>query len=168
MTEAAERTSVPAVEGFFTMGDEPQLIGGRLQGGAYCFPLHLGGGDPRQPDGTVEQVLLSRTGQIWSFTNSAYPPPPPFVIAEPYEPIVIAAVELEVERMVVLGQVAPGWAVDDLNVGMAVQMELGVLYTDDDVDYMTWQWRPLEVNPRIGGGPVFDRAPLTESRSTGG
>ena len=155
MTTSTERARVPAVEGFFTMGDEPQLIGGRLETGGYCFPLHLGGSDPRCPAGSVEEVLLSRRGRIWSFTNSAYPPPPPFIITEPYVPIVVAAVELEVERMVILGQVTPGWTVDDLEVGMEVELDLGVLYADDDTDHLTWQWRPLlgaDVVGPVGGG----------------
>ncbi len=137
------RVRVPAVEGFFTMDDQPRLIGGRLETGGYCFPLHLGGSDPRRPAGGVEEVLLSRTGTIWSFTNSAYPPPPPFIVTEPYVPVVVAAVELAEEQMVVLGQVAPGWTVDDLEVGMDVELELGVLYADDETDHMTWQWRPV-------------------------
>mgnify|MGYP001577076087 FL=1 len=159
MTTSTERARVPAVEGFFTMGDEPQLIGGRLETGGYCFPLHLGGSDPRCPAGSVEEVLLSRRGRIWSFTNSAYPPPPPFIITEPYVPVVVAAVELEVERMVILGQVTPGWTVDDLEVGMEVELELGVLYADEDTDHLTWQWRPLlgadivgEMVGAVGGG----------------
>ena len=159
MTTSTERARVPAVEGFFTMGDEPQLIGGRLETGGYCFPLHLGGSDPRCPAGSVEEVLLSRRGRIWSFTNSAYPPPPPFIITEPYVPVVVAAVELEVERMVILGQVTPGWTVDDLEVGMEVELDLGVLYADDDTDHLTWQWRPLlgadivgEMVGAVGGG----------------
>ena len=137
---------VPAVEGLFTLDDEPHLIGGRLPAsGGYCFPLHLGGADPRHPGEVAEEVLLSRRGRIWSFTNSAYPPPPPFVLTEPYQPVVVAAVELEVEKMVVLGQVAPGWTVDDLRVGDQVELALGVLYEDDDHEYLTWQWRPLDV-----------------------
>ncbi len=152
-SQAIVRQRVPAVEGFFTMDDEPSLIGGRLDTGGYCFPRHLGGSDPRRPSGEVEEVLLSRRGTIWSFTNSAYPPPPPFIVAEPYVPVVVAAVELAEERMVVLGQVAPGWTVDDLEVGMEVELDLGVLYEDDDTDYLTWQWRPvgLEPAPEEGG-----------------
>ncbi len=57
----------------------------------------------------------------------------------------IAAVELEVEKMVILGQVTPGWTVDDLRVGDQVELALGVLYEDDDHEYLTWQWRPLDV-----------------------
>ena len=75
---------VPAVEGFFTLGEEPHLIGGRIaDAGGYCFPFHLGGADPHHPAAAVDEVLLSRTGRIWSFTNSAYPPPPPFILTEP-------------------------------------------------------------------------------------
>ena len=147
MNMTTGRTRLPAVEGLFTMGDAPQLIGGRLETGGYCFPMHLGGSDPRRPAGGVEEVLLSRLGTIWSFTNSAYPPPPPFIVTEPYVPVVVAAVELAEERMVVLGQVASGWTVDDLEVGMAVELDLGVLYRDDEVDYMTWQWRPVDGPP---------------------
>ena len=57
----------------------------------------------------------------------------------------VAAVELEVEKMVVLGQVTPGWTVDDLRVGDQVELALGVLYEDDDHEYLTWQWRPFDV-----------------------
>jgi len=142
-SQPTTRQRVPAVEGFFTMDDEPSLIGGRLDTGGYCFPRHLGGSDPRQPWGEVAEVLLSRRGRIWSFTNSAYPPPPPFIVAEPYQPVVVAAVELEAEKMVVLGQVVPGWTVDDLEVGMEVEVALGVLYGDEDTEYLTWQWRPV-------------------------
>jgi len=145
------RERVPAVEGFFTMDDEPSLVGGRLDSGGYCFPRHLGGSDPRQPSSDVEEVLLSRRGRIWSFTNSAYPPPPPFMVAEPYVPVVVAAVELEAEKMVVLGQVVPGFTVEDLEVGMEVELALGVLHADEDTEYLTWQWRPVDAEPAPDG-----------------
>tara|TARA_Y100001934_G_C12096273_1_gene651665 strand:+ start:168 stop:368 length:201 start_codon:yes stop_codon:yes gene_type:complete len=57
--------------------------------------------------------------------------------------VVVAAVELDVERMVVLGQVVPDFAVGDLEVGMEVELELGVLYEDEETEYLTWQWRPV-------------------------
>ena len=64
---------------------------------------------------------------------------------EHYEPVTIAAVELEEESMVVLGQVAPPFGVDDLSVGMEVELVLGTLYEDDDNQYLTWQWRPVDI-----------------------
>ena len=55
--------------------------------------------------------------------------------------------ELEAEKMVVLGQVVPGWTVGDLEVGMEVEVALGVLYEDEDTEYLTWQWRPVATEP---------------------
>ena len=138
------KIEVPAVEGFFTVEEESHLIGGRFKkSGNYCFPKNLGGSDPGFPEDEIEEVLLSRVGKIWSYTNSSYPPPPPFIAAEPYEPIVIAAVELEQEKMVILGQVVNGYSVDDLSVGMRVEVTVGTLYEDSEHRYLTWMWSPL-------------------------
>ena len=138
------KIEVPAVEGFFTIEEEAHLIGGRYKkSGSYCFPKNLGGSDPNFSEDEIEEVLLSRVGKIWSYTNSAYPPPPPFIAAEPYEPIVIAAVELEEEKMVILGQVVNGYSVEDLSVGMQVEVKTGTLYEDSEYRYLTWMWKPL-------------------------
>ena len=139
-----KKKQLPAVEGLFTMDDQPRLIGGRIvETGGYCFPKDLGGSDPVACTGKVEEVLLSREGKIWSFTNSTYLPPPPFVPDEQYEPVTIAAVKLQEEAMVVIGQVAPGFGVQDLAIGMGVELALGTLYEDDEYEYLTWHWRPL-------------------------
>ncbi|NNE72426.1 MAG: benzoylsuccinyl-CoA thiolase [Acidimicrobiales bacterium] len=140
------KPQLPAVDGLFTTDDPPHLIGGKVPGReSYFFPKHLGGGDPHaEPGAELEEVALSRRGKVWSFTNSAYPPPPPFVVTEPYEPVVIAAVELEAEKMVVLGQVVDGLTVDDLEVGMEMELAVGPLYEDDDNVYLTWKWKPAE------------------------
>ena len=138
------KIEIPAVEGFFTIEEEPHLIGGRFKkSGSYCFPKDLGGSDPNFPEDEVEEVLLSRFGKIWSYTNSTYPPPPPFIAAEPDEPIGIAAVELVEEKMVVLGQIANGYGVEDLSVGMTVELTVGTLYEDSESCYLTWMWKPL-------------------------
>ena len=135
----------PAVAGLFTLdADEPRLIGGRVPGtDSYFFPKHLAGGDPRVGPVELEEVLLSRRGRVWSYTTSHYPPPPPFVAAtEPYEPITIAAVELEAEKMVVLGQCVAGVRPEDLEVGMEMELTVDTLYCDDDGEYLVWKWRP--------------------------
>ncbi len=54
----------------------------------------------------------------------------------------LAAVELETEKMVVLGQVVAGVSVDDLKVGMEMELVLGTLYEDDENEYMVWKWQP--------------------------
>jgi uncharacterized OB-fold protein len=137
---------VPAVEGLFTMDEaDPRLIGGRSSNGSYFFPKDLAGSDPTGDGAPLEEVLLSNRGRVWSYTNSAYPPPPPFVpTTEPFEPVVIAAVELPLEQMVVLGQVVPGYSTDDLHLGMEMQLVLDTLYEDDAHEYLVWKWKPIE------------------------
>ena len=141
----ATKTTVPAVEGLFTVVDgHAHLIGGKIPGReSYFFPKHLAGADPAVGPTELEEVRLSRRGTIWSFSNSEYPPPPPFVPrTDPYEPITIAAVELATEKMVILGQVADGWTVHDLEVGMEVELIVDTLYEDDEHVYIVWKWRP--------------------------
>ena len=142
---------VPAVEGLFTMdAGDPHLIGGRSSNGSYFFPKDLGGTDPYSDGSPPEEVQLSSRGRVWSYTNSAYPPPPPFVVTtEPFVPVVIAAVELPVEQMVVLGQVVPGVTVDDLTVGMEMELVLDTLYEDDENEYVVWKWKPVAAGEAV-------------------
>jgi uncharacterized OB-fold protein len=141
------KTRVAAVEGLFTLDEhEPRLIGGKAASrDSYFFPKHLAGSDPAALGDEIEEVQLSRFGKVWSYTNSAYPPPAPFVVTtDPFVPVVIAAVELEREKMVVLGQVVPGYTVEDLSVGMDMELVLGTLYEDDEHEYLVWMWKPVE------------------------
>jgi len=54
-------------------------------------------------------------------------------------------VELESERIVVLGQAVPGITVADLTVGMEVEVVPGVLDEDTETTWTTWHWRPTGV-----------------------
>ncbi|MGH9208744.1 MAG: Zn-ribbon domain-containing OB-fold protein [Acidimicrobiales bacterium] len=139
------KTRVPAIEGWFTMDEaEPRLLGSRCTTcGTYFFPRE--GFFCRNPecDGSeFEEAPLSRSGRIWSFTDNRYQPPAPYVPADPFEPYAIAAVELEEEKMVVLGQLLPGTEVGSLKAGDPVEMVLDTLYEDDDHAYLVWKWKP--------------------------
>ncbi|MDE0603553.1 MAG: OB-fold domain-containing protein [bacterium] len=139
------RTSVAAVEGLFTLDpDEPRLIGGRARSrGSYFFPKSLAGSDPACLGDEIDEVLLSRVGKLWSFTTGEYAPPAPYVIpGDEFEPYVVAAVRLAEENLVVLGQVVPGVSVDELSVGMEMELVIDVLYSDDEHDYLVWKWAP--------------------------
>ena len=139
------KTAVPAVEGLFTLDDdEPRLIGGRARSrGSYFFPKSLAGSDPACLGDEIDEVLLSRTGRLWSFTTGEYAPPAPYVIpGDEFEPYLIAAVELADESLVVLGQAVAGVAVGDLSVGMEMELVVDVLYSDDEHDYLVWKWAP--------------------------
>ena len=147
MSETTTRTRVPAVEGWFTLDDEPRLLGTRCsQSGTYYFPPETTmSRAPGFADSTLEPVELSRTGTIWSFTNAGYQPPEPYVpVSDPYEPFAIAAVELAEEQIVVLGQVVAGVGVEDLRIGMEMELVLDTLYSDDEHDYVVWKWKPTE------------------------
>ena len=145
----------PAIEGWFSTGDEPALLGTRCRRcGTSFFPRETNFCRNPACDGDeLDEVELSRRGRVWSYTDARYQPPPPYIprhgADEEYQPFAIAAVELEAEGMVVLGQVADGYGVDDLTIGAEVELVVEPLYTEGDTTYLTWRWRPLteEVRP---------------------
>jgi hypothetical protein len=140
------RTRVPAVEGWFTMDEAaPELLGTRgVESGSYFFPKAIAtSANPTAPFEGREAVALSRRGRVWSFTTNHYKPPAPYVAADPFEPYTVLAVELEQEQMVVLGPLATGADPEQLRIGMEVELVLGPLYSDDDHEYVVWQWAPV-------------------------
>ena len=140
------RERVPAVEGWFTTYEPYTLIGGKCPTcGTYVFPPRSGACPNPGCDATeLEPTELSRRGRIWSYTENHYAPPPPFVAPDPFEPYALAAVELEAEGLVILGQVAKGIMAADLEIGMAVEVDLQVLCTDGDgQETWIWTWAPV-------------------------
>jgi uncharacterized protein len=132
--------SAPVLDGWFTLDAEPHLLGNRCTAcGTYYFPK-LKTGFCRNPDcsgESFEDTPLSRTGRLWSFTNAVYQPPEPYVAAEAFQPFGIAAVELEREKMTVLGQLATGTELSTLKAGMAMELVLEPL----DDGKLTWKWK---------------------------
>ncbi len=142
----SEKTQTPAVEGWYTMDvDQPHLLGTQCaKCGTYYFPKQSHFCKNPSCDSTeFEEVQLSRTGKVWSYTNACYQPPEPYVAADPFEPFTIAAVELEKEKMIVLGQVVKGVEVAQLKVGAEVELVLETLYVEEDNDKLVWKWKPL-------------------------
>lgn len=154
-----------AVEGWFTLepkdtthrpeGADPiALIGTRcVDSGTYFFPPErVMSRAPGYADSELVEVELSTTGRLWSYTDAQYQPPEPFIpLSDPYQPYCLAAVELEKEKLVVLGQVVPGVTIDDLQVGMEMELVAGTLYEDDDNEYIVWKWRPRNGNAGASG-----------------
>jgi hypothetical protein len=138
--------SVPAVEGWFTTDAQPRLLGTRCTGcGTVFFPRASGFcRNPECRGREFDDVELSRVGTVWSYTDAQYQPPPPYIPArETYEPFALAAVELAEEQVVILGQVAQGYGVDDLRVGAEVELVVEPLYEIDGVEHLIYRWKPV-------------------------
>lgn len=137
--------TTPVVDGWFTTGAEPALLGARCTScGTVFFPKIEGFcKNPACSGEEFETVELSRRGTVWSYTDAQYQPPPPYIpTTDPFVPFALAAVELP-EGLVVLGQVAAGYGVTDLRVGAEVELVVETLYTDDSGARSTWRWKPV-------------------------
>ena len=144
MSEA--KTQLPAIEGWWSVANgAPHLLGSQCSDcKSYFFPKEsMYCRNPGCASTEFDEVKLSRTGTVWSFTEHYYKPPEPYIAPEPFEPYTIAAVELSEEKMVVLGQVAKGVEASELKAGMNVELVLETLYEDDDNEYLVWKWKPL-------------------------
>lgn len=142
------RTRKAVVEGWFAgEGEEFALLGTRCRACASVFFPREDAfcRNPGCSGRELDEVPLSRRGRVWSFTDGRYRPPAPYV-SDPeraWEPYVLLAVELEAERMVVLGQAPPGTAAEEITVGMEAEVVPGVLNEDDEHIWTAWHWRPL-------------------------
>jgi len=144
------RTRTPVVTGWFTGdGDDFTLLGTRCSACASAFFPREDGHcrNPGCDGGDLAEIPLSRRGRVWSYTDSQYRPPSPYVTDPelPWEPYTLIAVELVAERIVVLGQAVPGVTVADLTVGAEVEVVPGVLHEDGETVFTTWRWRPTGV-----------------------
>ena len=141
MTIKDRRTKqIPAVEGLFRWpSDSPALIGGRCKlCGNYFFPKALPFHKP-DCEGDVEEIFLSRSGKLQSFTVQHYPAPPPFLYNEPFEPYGIGTVELP-EGICIPGMLT-GVDVKNIRVGMAAKLVIEKLYEESDgTEIMTWKF----------------------------
>lgn len=140
----------PVVEGWFTT-DPPALRGQRCTTcGATVFP-------PRattcpNPDcrgDRLDGVTLARTGTVWSWATNHFPPPPPYVAADPYLPTTVVAVELDGEAITVLGQLADGDDPATLHVGTPVEVVLGELASDDGTPRSMFRFRVAGVRAEV-------------------
>lgn len=132
-----------AVDGWFTSGDRPSLVGARCSAcGTFTFPPTAIFCPNPACDGTdLERVELSRTGTVWSYTVNHYAPPPPAIAPDPFEPYGVLAVELPREQLVVLGKAADGVDLAALAVGMTVEVVVEPLIPGSEE--LVWKWRPV-------------------------
>lgn len=140
------KSRVPAIAGWFVAdGEIAHLLGSQCKiCRSYFFPKEtFFCRNPACRSTEFEEVALSRRGTLWSFTDNRYPPPAPYVAPDPFVPYVVAAVELDKEKMVVLGQVVAGIGVDQLRAGQEMELVIDTLSEDSENEYLIWKWRPV-------------------------
>lgn len=140
------KTERPFLDGWFASGEGgAHLTGTRCTScGTYYFPRQTRFcRNPACSGEQFEEVPLSRRGRLWSYTNACYQPPEPFVAPDPYAPFAIAAVELDREKMVVLGPVVQGVEVGALEVGMPMELVIETLSETPTERQLCWKWKPV-------------------------
>ena len=140
----AQKKQYPAVEGLFTCPpEEPRLIGGRCKScGTYFFPKFAAFHKLGCEQGPVEEVLLSRRGELVSYTVQYYPPPRPFVSPDPFVPYGIGLVALP-EGIQIPGMLT-GIKIEDVKTHINVELVVEKLFQDEDGnEALTWKWRPV-------------------------
>lgn len=138
----ATNPQVPVVDDLFRWTDDGvDLVGTRCEGcGNHYFPKSLSCRNPACTNKSVSEVLFGRHGRLHSYTVQGYQPPPLFRV-DSWAPYGIGLVELP-EGLRVMGMLT-GCSTDELEIGMAVDLTVEALYTDDDGrDVLTYKYTP--------------------------
>ncbi len=138
----AVTAGTPAVEGWFTL-DPPALLGLRCATcGTTVFPPRATTcPNPACRGDELDNVTLARTGTVWSWAVNHYPPPPPYVAADPFVPTTVVAVELDGESLTVLGQLDDEDDPTALALGTPVEVVLGEVGSEDGMPRSMFRFR---------------------------
>jgi uncharacterized protein len=135
----------PIAEGLFTWpAAEPQLIGSRCDDcGAHTFPAQPY--CPRCASTSMSEVLLPRTGSLWTWTIQGFrPKSPPYKGNDAFEPFGVGYVDLG--ELLVEARLTENEP-DRLEIGAAVELVLIPLYRDENgTDVLTYAFRPQETD----------------------
>ena len=136
----------PIAEGLFTWpAAEPQLIGARCDDcGARTFPAQPY--CPRCASTSMSEVLLPRTGSLWTWTIQGFrPKSPPYKgddTVDTFEPFGVGYVDLG--ELLVEARLTENEP-DRLAIGAALELALIPLYRDEDgTEVLTYAFRPQE------------------------
>lgn len=140
----SEKGKIPALPDLFTWSEDGVRIRSAKCNscGTYFFPEYHEQHRPGCSREGVENVLLSKEGELVSYTIMHYMPPPPFKTQEDITPYTIGMVEFP-EGIQICGIVVePG--PNKLKTGAKVETTTYTLYKDDDGrDVVTWAFRVL-------------------------
>lgn len=131
----------PVVAGLFSEDAEgARLLGSRC---ASCATPYFPRSDrchhPDCSDSQMEDAAFGPLGTVWSYSVQNYPPPPPALYEEPYQPYALAVVDLE-DGLRVVGRLEGDPA--DVRVGAPVEIVLAPVRREDDGgELVTWMFR---------------------------
>lgn len=140
---ADSSSQLPLAEGLYTWpSDAPQLIASRCEScGEVAFPKQSS--CPHCTGESVEEILLSRRGTLWTWTIQGFPPPPPYIgDAERFEPFGVGYIELP-EGIRVESRLTSSDA-EALRIGMEMELVVEKFVEDaEGRDLMTFAFRPV-------------------------
>jgi uncharacterized OB-fold protein len=145
MTEATEQKRVLLGEGLFTPtepGVDGQIIATHCRScGDYFFPRSFTCHNPECEEKDVEDVSLSPTGVVDTYSDMSYPPPPPYVVKkEDWVPTPVVSVKMP-EGIHIIGMM-DDCTPEEVSIGMEVQTVIRVLYTDKNGEELVgWKFR---------------------------
>ncbi|MDH5781630.1 MAG: Zn-ribbon domain-containing OB-fold protein [Dehalococcoidia bacterium] len=139
----SSKKKVAIIEGLFTWpSDDPRLIISRCKKcGSASFPKapFCPNPDCEKSRDNIEVVELSKRGKLYSYTYQIYQPPAPFRM-EPFEPYAIGMVDFP-EGLRIYGIIN---RMENLRIGMEVETTVDKLYEDEENEYITWMWKPID------------------------
>ena len=133
-----------SAEGLFAeTTDGPRLLGSVC---ATCktpyFPRSAGCHNPDCDLSKMEDARFGPSGIIWSVSIQNYPPPPPVVCDDPFQPFAVGMIDLP-EGLRVLGRIAANDP-ESVGVGDAVELILAPLGRDESgSEVISWQFQPV-------------------------
>lgn len=136
------KKQVPVREGLFTWGAEgPQLIGSRC---TRCREVTF----PEQQicpnccTQTMERLLLSRRGKLYSFTIQRHQPPPPYRGPDPFTPY--GAGEVELPEGVIITSVLTESNPEALKIGMEMELVIERFFDDGEGnEVVCYKFKPV-------------------------
>ena len=136
--------ATPAVEGLFRAADDgARLLGSRC---TTCqtpyFPKSELCHNANCDDSKMQDAEFGPLGTVWSYSVQNYPPPPPAVTPDPYEPYALGVVDLE-DGLRVVGRLTTTDP-DQIKAGARVGLELGEIGIDaEGTPLVSWMFRPI-------------------------
>ena len=136
--------TIESAEGLFAdTKNGPRLLGSRC---ATCstpyFPRSAGCHNPNCDVSKMEDAEFGPNGKIWSLSIQNYPPPPPVVCVDPFEPFAVGMIDLD-EGLRVLGRIVSDTP-EAVDVGDPVELVLAPLGNEPSgALVISWQFRPL-------------------------